>query len=323
MQLCPQQLGHELDARREGGYAALWILIIVALCGVAGLAITSLEPGTEIPMPLVAGCVGVVAIGFFVELRYDRYEFFKNAGFIALVGAAGCGLVAGFGQASHPLALASSVVLGVCCIGAFVTSYRMAHAEEILPNALLEIFDKSELSEIGGVQFGSTHSDLQVPAGGEMTVTIHAQNGMDAERSFEIRLKPRADIGKGGHLSFDKLATLELPAGAAGTLTIPVSVHPKARGSYPITVEPRVKGSGGERLRVFRARAFSQKVSGGMQFLALFMGMFVWGGGLTITLKVAKNKQWKDMPVEEPSPSQAEIFYEPDAALLLGIRNRL
>ncbi len=114
-----------------------------------------------------------------------------------------------------------------------------------------------------------------------------------------------------------------LPAGAAGTLTIPVSVHPKARGSYPITVEPRVKGSGGERLRVFRAHAFSQQVSGGMQFLALFMGMFVWGGGLTIMLKVAKNKQWKDMPVEEPSPSQAEIFYEPDAALLLGIRNRL
>ncbi len=224
MQLCTQQLGHELDARREGGYAALWILIIVALCGVAGLAIASLEPDTEIPILPVAGCVGVVAIGFFVELRYDRYEFFKNAGFIALVGAAGCGLVAGLGQASHPLALASSVVLGVSCIGAFVTSYRMAHAEEVVPNALLEIFDKSELSEIGGVQFASTHSDLQVPAGGEMTVTVHAQNGMDAERSFEIRLKPRADIGKGG----PELRQAGKPGAASGR-----GGHPDDPGERP------------------------------------------------------------------------------------------
>ncbi len=323
MQQHTQQFGHERDPRRAGGYAVVWVLIVIALCGVAVLAIASLEPDSEIPMLLVAGCVVVVAIGSFVELRYDRYEFFKNGGFIALIGAAACGLVAGFGPASHPLALAGAVVSSVFCIAAFVTSYRLAHAKEVLPNALLEIFDKSELSEINGVQFGSTHSDLQLPAGGEMIVYVHAQNGMDEERRFEVRLKPRADIGKGSHLAFDKLATLILPAGAAGTLTIPVSVHPKARGSYPITIEPDVKGSGGERLRVFRARAFSQKVSGAMQFLAFFMGFFVWGGGLTITLKVAKNKKWKDMSVEEPSPSEAEIFYEPSDALLLGIRNRM
>jgi protein-S-isoprenylcysteine O-methyltransferase Ste14 len=306
--------------RREGGYAALWVLIIIALLGVGGLAIASMQPDTEIPLWMVAGCVGVAAIGLVAELRYDRYEFSKNTAFMAAVGSMGCGSVAVFGEQSHPVALASAIALGATCVGCLVAVFRISRAEEVLPNALLETFDKSELLEIKGVQFATTHSDLLVPAGGELVVCAHAQNGMDQERTFEVRLKPRADIGKRGHLAFDKVATLALPPGAAGMLTIPVAVHPKARGTYPITVEPSVKGSGGERLRVFRAPAFSQKVGGGTQLLALFFGIFVWGGGLTLKLKVAKNKNWKSMPVEEASPSQVELYYEPDRALLLGAR---
>ena len=84
-----------------------------------------------------------------------------------------------------------------------------------------------------------------------------------------------------------------------------------------------MNGSGGVRLRVFRARAFTGKVGGGLQFLALFAGVLVWGGGFNLKLKVAKNKNWKSMPVEEHSPGEVEVFYEPDRALLEAMRNRL
>jgi hypothetical protein len=56
--------------------------------------------------------------------------------------------------------------------------------------------------------------------------------------------------------------------------------------------------------------------------LVALMGFFVWGGGFTIKLKVTKNKNWKSMPVEEASPSTAELFYQPDRVLMEGIRMR-
>ena len=168
-----------------------------------------------------------------------------------------------------------------------------------------------------------THTDLKVPAGGELIVAIHAQNGMDTERTLEIHLQPRKDVGRGGHLGHDKLAVMVLPPGAAGTLTIPVTVHPKARRNYQITIVPEVKGNGGQRIRVYRAKQFAKKVSSSTQLLALLLGMFVWGGGMTIDLTVAKNKKWKEMPVDDPAPSTAQLFYEPDRAMLVGFQSRM
>lgn len=309
--------------RREGGYAALWVLILLALLGVSGFAFASMAPDMEMPIPWVLGCVVVAAIGLGIEARQDFYEFCRFAGFFAFVGAMGCGLVVGLGEQSHPVAFVSAIALGLTSIAAAVASHRISSAEEILPNLLLDQFAKSDLSELGGVQFRLTHSDIRVHAGGEFLVKIHAQNGMDTERTFELRLKRPIEIGRGGHLAFDKEARMILPAGAAGTLTIPVAVHTKARHSYSIDVDPKVIGSGGNRLRVYRARAFSQKVSGGAQMLGLLGGFLISGGGFTIKLKVSKNKNWKNMPVDEPSPSASEILYQPDRALMEQIRLRM
>lgn len=313
----------EAGRRREGGYGVMWVLVIVGVVVLCGLVLAGLDPDKPAPVGWILGCSLLVAGGLALEARRDLYEFCKGTGALALIGAVVCG----FGlllldEISPGLA---ATTLGLAVLGGvlLVGWYRLAHAEEVLPDALAEHFEKGSLMELSGVQFGVTHSDLQVPAGGELVVSLRAQNGMDADRSLELRLKPRKDIGRGGHLAFDKVAVLELPPGAAGVVSVPVTVHPKARGTYRIGVEPKVKGGGGRRLRVFRARPFTHRVSGGMQVLALFAGIFVWGGGMNLKLQVAKNKDWKSMPVEEPSPAVCEIFFQPDRALLEGIRNRL
>lgn len=69
-----------------------------------------------------AVCAVIAGLGLIIEFHYDSFEFFKNGGAIALVGAVGCGLVAWVGQESHPVAFASSVILGVAGIGAFVAA---------------------------------------------------------------------------------------------------------------------------------------------------------------------------------------------------------
>lgn len=313
----------EAGRRRQAGHVGLWVVILVGLLALCGLVVSALDPDLQVPAWWIVGCAMLVAGGLATLARRDLYEFCRGAGALALMGTGVCGLGLMVLGEETPWLVATTVALAVVASILLVSQYRLGHAEELLPNALAERFDNDSLMELSGVQFGVTHSDLRVPAGGELVVALHAQNGMDADRTLELRLEPRADIGKGGHLAFDKVAVLELPAGAAGVVTVPVAVHPKARGTYVIAVEPKVKGGGGRRLRVFRARPFSHRVSGGMQVVGLFAGIFVWGGGMTLELKVAKNRDWKTMPVEEPSPAETKLFYRPDRALLEGIRNRL
>ncbi|MEM7411120.1 MAG: hypothetical protein AAF430_12865 [Myxococcota bacterium] len=307
--------------RRESGYAIVWVLIMAALAAMGFLALAASNPQTDVPAAGFAGAFLVVAIGIAIEYRYDAFDCLKNTSFLASIVAVIFGSCALFLPEPSLTTQATAVVSTLLAVVSGVSAYRLAQVEEILPNPLLADFEKTTLRELNGVQFAVTHSDLAVQAGGEVLVHVSAQNGMSEPRSFELRLRPRA-LGKASQLGFDKNAVLQLPPGAAGTLSVPVTIHPKARGTFPIGVEPKVHGSGGVRWRVHRARAFSQRVSGAFQILALFGGVFVWGGGITLNLKVRKLKNWKELPVEEPAPSQSQLTYEPDDALKaeLGFR---
>lgn len=304
--------------RREAGFSVLWTVVSVALLGVALLCLATLDPEIVLPAGALASCVGVAAAGLTIAARRDFYEFRVVAGRWALVGAAGC-VAAGFWLDREALGprLAGGV-LGLCGTTCLVSAWRESHREERLPNVLLQDLSRSEICELSGVQFGVVQSDTVVAAGEELGLHVLVQNGFDCARGFALHIRPRADVGRAEHLVFEKELYVDLPGGAAASLWIPIAIHPKARGSYLVRVEPRVTGSGGTRIRRWRAKRYRPPVGPAEQILALLLGGLAWGGGLGVEFRVRKSDADPDA-FPGAAPGNVELVYVPEAAVVRGL----
>ena len=307
------------ERRLEAGFSVLWGVVSFALLGVGVLCLVTLDPELVLPGGALAGCVGVAAAGLVIAARRDFYEFCVCAGTLSLVAAAACAIAAaGIDQETVWPQLAAGL-LGLCGATCLASAWRESHADERLPNVLLEELARSDIYEIDGVQFGLIQSDVEVLAGHELNVHMFVQNGFDSERGFELKLQPRADVGRSGHLALDKELRVDLPGGAAASLWIPIAVHPKARGSYRVQVLPKVTGSGGTRIRRRRAKRYRPPVGPVEQIVALMLGGFTFVGGLSVDFRVRKSAARDAADFLGASPGRAELFYVPEPGVARGI----
>ena len=137
----------------------------------------------------------------------------------------------------------------------------LVRREERFPNVLLERFAKKDVGELQGVQFATWAEPESLATGDEAAIHVHAQNAFDTERVLTVQLTQRPDLGKRGQVDFGKDARLVLPPFAAGTLTIPVTFDPKAKGKYHVFFRADVEGRGGRRGRVFRGRPYRPPIN--------------------------------------------------------------
>jgi hypothetical protein len=89
---------------------------------------------------------------------------------------------------------------------------------------------------------------------------------------------------------------------------IPIAAEPDARGRFSIDLRLDVSGSGGERVRPWRAGGLSRPVPWWVILLLAPVGALVWGGGIKI--KVSARAQ--DAPdVVLPNPLR-EVIWRPE-----------
>jgi hypothetical protein len=293
------------------------VLIVLSLWASLWLMAASGSTALWAALPLC-----VIAVGLKVEADCDPYEFWQISSVLSLLCAFGFGLHNLLIEESTNISMVTAIAFGLTTVVCFVQANRLSRIEEILPNVLIERFSQSELRELEGVQFAVTQSETTVLAGEELIVTASAQNGFSSERVLRVELEPRA-VGKSGQTFFDKNARLELPGGAAGELRIPVVVHPRAGGRQVLQLGVTVEAPDGmgERLRVMRVKRSQTSLTLIERAGLLLLGQLAWLGGCFISFGVRKNKQWRDLPVEEPAPSSSELTYEPDLLQLFGIAN--
>jgi hypothetical protein len=303
--------------RRQAGFSLLWCVVLIALVGAALLCLTTLDPQMQIPTHALAACVAVAGVGLVVAARRDFHGTCLRAGVLALGAAAGCVAVAAGTDTPSLAPTAGAVGFALGGGACLLAAWRDVRGEDPLRNLLLEEFERAEVREIDGVQFALSQSDREVLAGEELNVHLLVQNGTDAERRFEVRLRPRPDVGRGGHLEVDKQLRVDLPPGAAAAIAYPIAVQPRAKGSYAVRVEAGVTGERGTRIRRWRAKPYQRPASPLEQLGSLLLGGFVWGGGMHVELRVRRG----DLPLDATcpaSPASAELVYLPEPGLVRG-----
>jgi hypothetical protein len=303
--------------RRQSGHAVVWLLVIVALFA----AVLAAATASEVPMApvVVAACIVVAALGLAFEFRRDPFESARSTAQIAF-------LVAFF--ASLPIFLdeepASPGVwaffLGSAGLGLGCWIYRAFahHATDRLPNLLLDRFDRGAIREQAGIQFVTWADRKELVAGERFDVHVMAQSCWDEPRTFGLKIV-QEQLGKKWTVIHEQQAEIEIAGGEAVLISVPVLTHPKAKGQAQLSLTPFVRGKGGARVRRFRAQAFETKTSGSwLQVLALTMGIFVWGGGITFRIKIRKGDKQAEPP-EGPLPIEVETLYSPEPTELKAI----
>jgi hypothetical protein len=303
---------------REAESSLLWAVVGVALLGVMGLCLATLDRDVAVPPAALASCVAVAGVGLAIAARRDFYEFCGRAGVLAFAGAVACALVATSIAGAGSGWLLGAILLGSSSLAWGVLFWREGHADDPLPNLVRDQVERGDVVEIDGVQFALLQSDVEVQAGEELMLQLLVQNGLDSERRFEVRLQPRPDIGRAGHLVVDKELQVDLAAGAAAALWLPIAVQPRARGAYSVRVVPCVSGSGGTRVRRWRAKRYRRPATGLERLAGAFFGIFLSGGGLQVEFRVRRTKGASE--IESPlSPGRVEMIYLPAPGLVRGM----
>lgn len=301
----------------ERGYAVVWVLVTVALFALAmtGIAFTSDSP-TPAPAYLIFGAaLGVAALGLYVELKRDAYVFSMFAVLFGSVTAMITGSVALLGQERHPVAVLVALLTTATVVASVVYILRMQYGREILPNLLRQEFPRSAIYEVDGVQFAATFGAGELEPENGLAIRVVAQNCWDVPRTlvFGLRSERRISFNKAG-AHFPPEPSLVIPGASVAVLTIPVVMHPNANGRYALLADPRVQGSGGTRVRRWRAQGLNSSIPTWLTAIGPFLGFLVWGGGMKFKFQVRGTKGNADVEVSVPPPTE-EVVWTPGPGL--------
>ncbi len=268
----------EINVR--GTYLIATIALFVASVCLLGVVTSALSETTLITLGVSALVAGVLLN---YERRRDSLALALYAAcvlpFVALV----AGIIwrqADAGPSQIAVAtLAVSVAGFVACV-AFVIRER--RKTDVVPNVLLQRVSPASVFESEGVQwaFAQGSSDLRRPS----TIQVLLQNCIDAPRRVRIRLTEESGtLRRRGGVRLPPIGDVELAAGEVVAVTVPVSAGARESRCVDVYIELRASGPAGERLRVFRGRIASTRVSVVMQILGAFAGYFLWGGGVSVS----------------------------------------
>jgi hypothetical protein len=302
----------------------LWILVFLAAtaAGFSSVEFTvESRPRDPTMIGVFAASLFVVALGMFVEAKRDLYGFCFAAVVLGFVTSILTGAVALLGASPHPIAAAVAVLSGGVVIACVVYLVRTQYGRDPLPDILRQRFDAARIAEVEGVQFAVCQSATELVAGEALTVEVVAQNCWDEERrlTFELRPETRVSINRAG-LRIPGEPRLVLPAASVAVLAIPVVAEPKADGRFVLVASPKVSGEGGKRVRRRRARALSTHIPPWLTLLLLFGGMFVWGGGLKLRVRVTPRRGGAEPPPVVALEPRTRVIWQPEPDALAAAR---
>jgi hypothetical protein len=305
--------------RRESGYGAVWVLVLLALFGSLMIGVIAHdEPATPW---WVGGCLVAAMLGTVWEFRRDPFEAASITAVIAFIVAFFSGLPVFLADEPLPFGLwalfLGSTGVGVGC---WVYRARVYNATDVLVNPLLDRFSRSTIREQDGIQFVTWTDRQDLVAGGRFNVHVMAQSCWDEPRMFGIKLLQES-IGRKWMVIHEAQPEVEIAGGEAVLMSIPVLTHPKAKGHAQLSLAPVVRGQGGTRVRRFRAQTFQGRASGSwlqVVALALMVGVFVSGGGTVFRIKIRRGDK-NAAPPEGPLPMEVETVYSPEPTELKAI----
>lgn len=298
----------------ERGYAVVWVLFVMAAFVAA---FTSLEFSVEgrpyDPAMYWAFGIsfGIASLGLVVEAKRDPYAASMVLTVVSFITGIITGSVAWFGQQPHPIALGVAILSTAAFLWCVVFLAHTQLRRETVPNLLRQRFDRSTIFEKDGVQFVATYAPTEIDAGGSFEVYLVAQNCWDAPRTLRLGLNTaaRLTLERAG-LHFAREPSVTLPGAAVAVLKIPVTAHPRSQGRFVLNATPKVEGSGGTRVRHWRARGIGMRIPGWLTAALMLAGVFAWGGGLRFKVRVRQNRYAVDAKPTTPEPT-TEIVWRP------------
>ncbi len=308
--------------RPDGGYAVLWLLVMAAWIAVAILLGITLRPRAHEDRGaylLILAAVGLVlAGGLLVEFRRDRYEFCMFVGMFSFITALLCGAWVFAIEGPGPLSVALGIVttLAALSCGAYLLVIRRSRGPH--PDLLRALVGRKHVSELAGVQLAFTLPEAKVEAGEQTELNLYLQNCWNHPRTVSVELSQdtRVTLSR-AVLHFPMQFSVDLDGAMVGRVRVPVLAHPESKDRFILRPEVKVSGKGGERVRQWRARGYSNPVSPLVTMLGCLAGMLVTRGGMTFDIRVMRRSGGPGIDdLEEPSePGEPiwEVLYEASA----------
>lgn len=303
---------------RNWGYAALWWLVAIAsiVAGVTSIDFTRDRPAEPAAVATFFLSTTVAALGLLVQARHDRYAFAMFSTVLAFVTGLFTGAVALLGEDPHPVAAAVALLALAALFGSVRYLVRSQFGREVLPNVLRERYDRALIHEVDGVQFVAEYGPHEPMAGAAVGIRVVVQNCWDAKRTlvFGLKTETRIALDRAG-LHYAPEPRVEVPGASVVALTIPVLVHPRAKGRFTLLVSPRVEGTGGTRVRSWRGKAIGTRIPWWLTAIGPLFGFLVWGGGIKLRIRVQQHPQPFDLQLVAPEPS-TQLVWAPEEELL-------
>ncbi len=229
------------------------------------------------------------------------------------------GAIALLGEEPHPVAAGLAIASVPAAVACGWRLIRDQHGHEPLPNLLREMFGRSSILEIDGIQFILVAPKTIAPDQ-RARIRLHLQNCWDHPRTVTLDLhqERRLSLNRAGVHAPDEIVVVVPPA-VTGVLHIPVSVDAEARGRYRLQASVGVEGERGTRIRRWRAKAVTTAVPAWATALGALGGILVWGGGLKVDLQVKR----KGPPGDGPAEVEWEPLWAPEGASLESAARQL
>jgi hypothetical protein len=226
------------------------------------------------------GClaVGLLCLGVQVRSDADSVLIFLSVFLLLLALVEGIYLYSAHDPGWLPKLLLGASALGAVGLGALTYRRQFGADSSVYPNVLRAHFQEGSILEMDGVQF----TGFVEPAtpGHPHWISLLVQNCYDAPRHVRIRFDAERDRK---HLRYHHVFNTRLGAAEVRRFHFPV-IAPTVPGEYDLYFNVSVEGTGGTRVRLWRAKTPSSRVRGDATVALLAVGVFAHGGGLKFTL---------------------------------------
>ncbi|MCP4143166.1 MAG: hypothetical protein GY755_23245 [Chloroflexi bacterium] len=279
----------------ESGSIGLWTILILALFTIL-ITVTMLggprqkENDSFLLWALLVTGVVTAQWSLIALARKNRYAvcmFLLPVSFLGLL-ISGVTVYAGTGPKTKPiLFLVLFAVVGVAALAFIIWSQLR---KETVPNILRQQFKAGDIYEIDGVQLVPIQTQQEIAAGDALPIHFALQNCWDSERTVTLSLKTTMlYVKKREVFAFPREMEVTLRPCEVGSLTIPVVSNTHAHGKYTIRASATITGTGGTRVRHWRAQGVSTVISPLMSVALMTVGLLLWGGGLQFPVKIRKS----------------------------------
>lgn len=270
-----------MPSRSEAGGVLVYVAVFLSLLT---LAIAVLVAVNGKGGPVLTGTMLAAGIIILAGLRHEARRDLDAALTFCAVCAIGMAIVGGIVVLSiepRPVgwiavtAVAAAVGLG---LGLYTFQRQRGPGSSSFPDLLRQRYPAAQIFETDLIQF----TGEIIPSDGRSphSASLLLQNCSDGQRSVTIRFEA-GEAAK--YLRFHPSVEADLGPAEVVRIKVPV-ISPTYEGSYPLYFSLSVRGSGGRRVRTWRAQAATRRIKGAETVALLAVGHLAVGGGVRFTI---------------------------------------